>query len=457
MIVDSGACESFVNQDTITQHRISTHQLENPLKFSNADGSCFGTKPIERFCNLTFQIDERVISERFYLAELGPKDKFLLGRPWLTSQNPAINWKTGAVTLKSTADSRKKEKEIDSDRKKNGKAPLFLKEEKKVTQKRKRSVSPTTPRTFSSGTVPLARTTRIAPVHEEPQDGNPVETSETVPQPTKTVTKKDSLPRIDLAARRYEQKRPATDPETTQKKTSRPALISDHIYPEPPRTKKIVPAVQPMKIEEDPVPARYEFSAEPAQVLGKGRAIMNEEPPVSKAPRLAPEPEKTQRFEFSGEPISVLGKGRAVRIEDPPTAKKLRFYESPESAMEEDPEPAYLTADEPPNSLNLSMTPAHNSEEAMTLSSDTELPPVLQEAQDIFIERIASVHEAYRQNEIKQEEEDAGPSFVRFIDMENSEDDEDEDTDAPSSHDLRMVDLEGNDFEDDGPLPGLDF
>ncbi|KAG2045639.1 hypothetical protein BDR06DRAFT_900473, partial [Suillus hirtellus] len=99
MIVDSGACFSFIDRTVVEQHRVSTHRLEKPKEFSNADGSRFGKKPVGEYCTLTFQVDDKVTTEQFYVAELGPKDKFLLGRPWLICHNPVINWANGTVFL----------------------------------------------------------------------------------------------------------------------------------------------------------------------------------------------------------------------------------------------------------------------------------------------------------------------------------------------------------------------
>ncbi|KAG2055812.1 hypothetical protein BDR06DRAFT_1006650 [Suillus hirtellus] len=185
---------------------------------------------------------------------------------------------------------------------------------------------------------------------------------------------------------------------------------------------------------------------------------MTEQAPEKKVPRLAAD-ESSRRFEFSGEPISVLGKGRAIQTAEPPVAKKLRYYESPESAMETDTEPAYMTADEPPNSLNLS-TPAP-SEEAMTLSSDTEAPSFAATSQDAFIRRVESDKMAYRQTLLEEEEElrkqyfnyDEGPSFVRFTEMDNEDDEEDEE--RPQF--LRAIDLDGHEIDNDDPLAGVDF
>ena len=51
---------------------------------------------------LHIRINKRNSTQHFFVLDLGKKNNIILGYPWLTKNNPSINWTTGVVTLVGT-------------------------------------------------------------------------------------------------------------------------------------------------------------------------------------------------------------------------------------------------------------------------------------------------------------------------------------------------------------------
>ena len=51
---------------------------------------------------LNLRINERNSTQHFFMLDLGKKNNVILGYPWLTRNNPSIDWTTGEVHLVGT-------------------------------------------------------------------------------------------------------------------------------------------------------------------------------------------------------------------------------------------------------------------------------------------------------------------------------------------------------------------
>ena len=93
-LIDSGARGKFINQNFAQKFEI--HKLDQPLKVYNIDGTENKKGTIRHYINLRLKIGDQNFNERLLVTGLG-KQKIILGFPWLTEQNPKIDWKTGEI------------------------------------------------------------------------------------------------------------------------------------------------------------------------------------------------------------------------------------------------------------------------------------------------------------------------------------------------------------------------
>ena len=93
VLVDSGATENFIDQETIKQLKLRTKKLEQSVKLKNIDGSFNKAGSITHYLNLLVSWGNKKMTERFYITNLG-SDRLILGYPWLRAFNPTIDWPT---------------------------------------------------------------------------------------------------------------------------------------------------------------------------------------------------------------------------------------------------------------------------------------------------------------------------------------------------------------------------
>ena len=75
-------------------------QLGKPIHTQNADGTYNKGGMIRYQVDLHLRIDKRSQLQHFYVMNLGDKNTIILGHPWLTKENPIIDWMAGMVKLK---------------------------------------------------------------------------------------------------------------------------------------------------------------------------------------------------------------------------------------------------------------------------------------------------------------------------------------------------------------------
>ena len=77
-------------------------RLRSPICTQNADGTNNKEGMIRYQVKLHLRINERNSTQYFFAMDLGKKNNIILGYPWLTRNNPTIDWAAGKVTLRGT-------------------------------------------------------------------------------------------------------------------------------------------------------------------------------------------------------------------------------------------------------------------------------------------------------------------------------------------------------------------
>ncbi len=90
-LVDSGATENFINQDTIKKLKLGTKKLETPGGLQNIDRTFNKSGQITHYLNLLVSCGNKKSTEQFYVTDLG-SDRMILRYPWLCTFNPNIDW-----------------------------------------------------------------------------------------------------------------------------------------------------------------------------------------------------------------------------------------------------------------------------------------------------------------------------------------------------------------------------
>jgi hypothetical protein len=89
-LIDSGATENFIDQDTWARMGIGKRATVTPLTVYNVDGSENKAGKITHYCWLRIIFNGKNHLQKFYIASLG-KDNIILGYPFLYLFNPTID------------------------------------------------------------------------------------------------------------------------------------------------------------------------------------------------------------------------------------------------------------------------------------------------------------------------------------------------------------------------------
>src|SRR5271169_7003979 len=93
-LLDTGAGGRFIDQNYA--RKFETHDLDEPIKVYNVDGTENKRGTIRQYVNLSFSIGAKQFKEKLYVTGLG-KQKIILGFPWIQEHNPLIDWKKGTI------------------------------------------------------------------------------------------------------------------------------------------------------------------------------------------------------------------------------------------------------------------------------------------------------------------------------------------------------------------------
>ena len=70
-LVDSGATENFIDQETITRLKLGTKKMDQPIKLQNIDGTYNKAGSITHYLDLLVSRGNKKITEQFYVTNLG--------------------------------------------------------------------------------------------------------------------------------------------------------------------------------------------------------------------------------------------------------------------------------------------------------------------------------------------------------------------------------------------------
>ena len=112
VLVDSGVTSCWINIDFIWRMKWLLEKLQWPMYTRNADGTNNSEGMICHQIKLHLRIDGRDTMQHFFVLNLRKKNNIILGYPWLTRNNPWIDWTSGEVYLIGTPTPRHDEPEI---------------------------------------------------------------------------------------------------------------------------------------------------------------------------------------------------------------------------------------------------------------------------------------------------------------------------------------------------------
>jgi hypothetical protein len=81
--------------------------LKSPIKVRNVDGTYNENRAITERCLIPFRINDRIMTEWFYVTALGDQS-LILGLPWLEKHNPIIDWTEKTLEFQNSQEDKAK-------------------------------------------------------------------------------------------------------------------------------------------------------------------------------------------------------------------------------------------------------------------------------------------------------------------------------------------------------------
>jgi len=81
-LIDTGSQATFIDEGFVTRHGITRRKLSRPMNLRMVDGSASRAGAITEFCIIKIKIDQRTLTEKFNITQLG-KDDIILGLPFV--------------------------------------------------------------------------------------------------------------------------------------------------------------------------------------------------------------------------------------------------------------------------------------------------------------------------------------------------------------------------------------
>lgn len=100
--IDSGATICCIDLHLIQRVKWLLEKLTKPMYARNANRTTNSRGMICHQVTLSLQIKGRNLTQTFYIVNLGGWDNIILRYPWLTKNNPWINWEKGEVKIPGT-------------------------------------------------------------------------------------------------------------------------------------------------------------------------------------------------------------------------------------------------------------------------------------------------------------------------------------------------------------------
>jgi len=100
-LIYSGAMDNLIHNNIVDQHNLPTSTLPGPINARNADGSLNQGGLIVK--SVIGILNAGLNTSTFFLVVNLGKNKAILGYPWLTINNPNIDWQTGEIIVKENS------------------------------------------------------------------------------------------------------------------------------------------------------------------------------------------------------------------------------------------------------------------------------------------------------------------------------------------------------------------
>ena len=97
-LLDCGATENFINEKYARCMRLPMKRLATPRKIINVDGTPNLRGNIQFYTDLELTQGKKHVNLCFFLTEIGDHD-LILGYPWFTAVQPAIDWARGWIEM----------------------------------------------------------------------------------------------------------------------------------------------------------------------------------------------------------------------------------------------------------------------------------------------------------------------------------------------------------------------
>src|ERR1700756_1401190 len=95
-LLDSGATENFLDEETWRRMGVGRRLLDKPLKVINVDRTENRKGTITHYCRLRILYNGESDLQDFYIASLG-RDRMILGYPFFRRFEPKVLWKQGTL------------------------------------------------------------------------------------------------------------------------------------------------------------------------------------------------------------------------------------------------------------------------------------------------------------------------------------------------------------------------
>lgn len=95
-LIDSGAYSMFINKKFVSENRIKTKKLEQPIWVYNADRTRNKRGAIDQYAWLRLRIGDHTSWSPFLVADIGERD-VIIGLDFLRIHNPTVNWESGTL------------------------------------------------------------------------------------------------------------------------------------------------------------------------------------------------------------------------------------------------------------------------------------------------------------------------------------------------------------------------
>jgi hypothetical protein len=103
-MIDSGAEGIFLNRKYVEKNWLECVRLQRSIPVFNIDGTLNKDGSIEETVSIQVEGSGHVKNLRCFVTELRDNN-MILGLPWLEKHNPDVDWNTGEILIKGSAES----------------------------------------------------------------------------------------------------------------------------------------------------------------------------------------------------------------------------------------------------------------------------------------------------------------------------------------------------------------